>query len=571
MTSRYYKRLLIAAALGVSVSLTSVAGAAQDNVSGKTVAAIKISGNSSVSVESILGTLKTKTGDKIEQEKIKQDVDSLYAQGNYFDIKVDFTETPEGIEVNYVLRENPILKEVKIKGNTKVTTQKINGLLTTKPGEVLNAKTLNENIRAIEDYYHEQGYILAKVSDVNMAADGVLTATISEGMLEGIVIKGNVKTKTYVVTRELKLKTGQPFNAKDAKRSMQKIYNLGYFEDVNMKLNPGREPNAVILEVTVVEQRTGVLSLGGGYSKADGMVGIIELGDNNFRGTGDKAKIHWEFGGKASDRNLEFSYTKPWLDAKQTSAGINIYNMTNEYTEYGEHATKVSTYDRRRKGGDLTFGRPANEFTTNFITFKNRTDTYVKHVAGIDRSTDAQYLKDNFGLTRSVTLMRVMDTRDNVFNATEGTRYSIATEFAGLGGEFSFKKHTLEGRRYYKVGRDHVIATRMTAGFSSGHLPESGKFAVGGSDTVRGLEDDEYRGTRMFAATAEYRFPVVKKLQGVVFIDSGNAWDGGGWFKGLKTSVGFGIRMTTPLGPIRLDYGKSKESGKFHFSFGGQF
>ncbi len=75
----------------------------------------------------------------------------------------------------------------------------------------------------------------------------------------------------------------------------------------------------------------------------------------------------------------------------------------------------------------------------------------------------------------------------------------------------------------------------------------------------------------MFAATAEYRFPVVKKLQGVVFLDSGNAWDGGGWFKGLKTSVGFGIRMTTPLGPIRLDYGKSKESGKFHFSFGGQF
>jgi outer membrane protein insertion porin family len=252
--------------------------------------------------------------------------------------------------------------------------------------------------------------------------------------------------------------------------------------------------------------------------------------------------------------------------------------MTNEYTDYydGSGNTK-STYDKNRKGFDITLGRQQGEYIQNYITLKNRKDTHMSYVSGPENYSDAahqQYLKDNFGLTRSIILTRVFDSRDNVFAPTEGSRYSLSTEFAGkgLGGDFSFNKYTAEARKYYKTGPDHVIATRLMAGYASGSIADSSRFAVGGPDTLRGYKEDEFKGNKMFAATAEYRFPIVSKVQGVVFSDVGNAWTDGGYsLKGLKASGGIGIRVTTPIGPIRVDFAKGKEGGRTHFSFGGQF
>lgn len=581
-TTRRYGQILLAAVMSLSIILTAIAPAFANDLTGKTVTAISITGNSAVDTSVITKVIKIQPGDALTPDKVKQDMQSIYDLGYFFDVVANFTEVPEGVKVIYTVMENPVLNDIVIKGNTKVSTDKLKSMLSVTKGKILNTKSLNDNARAIEQYYHDQGYILAKVSDVSMNS-GVLTITINEGKLEGIAIKGNEKTKSYVITREMKLKPGEPFNVKDARRSMQKVYNLGYFEDVNMKLNPGKEPNAIVLETSVVEQKTGTFSIGGGYSKSDGLVGIIELGDNNFRGTGDKIKLHWEFGGDASDRNYEIGYTRPWLDSKQTSLSFTFYDMTNEYTDYYEGGNERSTYDRNREGWDLTFGRPHGEFVQNYITFKHRTDTYVEHVDGPVNYSDPtdpymvsnpNYLKDNFGLTNSVTLSRVFDSRDNVFNPTEGSRLSVSAEFAGkaLGGDFDFNKYTAESRNYLKVGKSQVVALRVTAGYADGKMPESGKFSVGGADTLRGYEDDQFKGDKMLAATAEYRFPVANKVQGVVFSDIGKAWDGDHYkLNDLDSSVGVGVRVTTPIGPIRIDYAQGSEGGKTHFSFGGQF
>ncbi|MPN47674.1 Outer membrane protein assembly factor BamA [bioreactor metagenome] len=184
------------------------------------------------------------------------------------------------------------------------------------------------------------------------------------------------------------------------------------------------------------------------------------------------------------------------------------------------------------------------------------------------------YLDENFGLTNSVTLMRVFDSRDNVFNPTEGQRFALSAEFAGkaFGGEFDFNKYTAESRHYLKVGRSQVVALRATMGYAEGHMPENGKFSVGGSDTLRGYEDEQFKGDKMIAATAEYRFPISNKIQGVVFSDIGKAWDGDHYkLNDLEASAGVGVRVTTPIGPIRIDYAQGSEGGKTHFSFGGQF
>ena len=153
--------------------------------------------------------------------------------------------------------------------------QRVASFFDLEQGKIANLKDINKCVQKLEEEYRSNGYILARVTDVHMEKDGTLKVAVNEGIVEGFKVKGNVKTKDYVVTREMKLKKGEPFNAKAARRSMQRVYNLGYFEDVNIKLNPGREPNGVEVEISVVEMNTGTFGIGAGYSNADGFVGMV--------------------------------------------------------------------------------------------------------------------------------------------------------------------------------------------------------------------------------------------------------------------------------------------------------
>ena len=547
------------------------------DLTGRTVTKIAVAGNRLITDKDVLAAVQLKAGQPLTTEAIRKDLQSIYELGWFYDVGTDFVEVPEGVQVVYRVRENPVYRKLEVSGNTRLKTAEIESILGLKKETLLNGKTLNDSVRKIEERYHKDGYILMRVSDVNMRPDGTLNLVVNEGIVEGFAIKGNTKTKSYVIEREMRLKKGEPFNVKDARRSMQRLYNLGYFEDVNVKLNPGRQPNGVEVEVTVAEQKTGTFGIGAGYSRDDGFVGVLMLGDKNYKGTGDKVNVRWEFGGVDS-KNYEFSYVHPWLDKKETSIGFSIYQMTNEYTEYYDDSTTKDVYDKKRQGWDITLGRPQDEYTTNSITLKHREDSYE---GGVDGETTHYYdnnpaaKSDSFGLTRSVVLQHVRDTRDNVFNPTTGNRFSISSEFAGrgMGGDFTFNKYTLEGRKYYNCGSDHVIAVRMIGGFADGTMPLSQRFALGGSDSLRGYKDDQFKGYKMFSSTLEYRFPIVKKIQGVVFGDSGYAWAKGSdvSFSDLKSSLGVGLRVTTPLGPIRLDYAKGDQEGRFHFSFGGQF
>ena len=263
----------------------------------KKVAFVEIVGASQISSDSILAVTRLKPGDIWAADKVKQDLRLIYEMGTFSDVTADFSLIPEGVKVIYNVKENPVLKGIAIQGNSKVSKEKILSFMTVKTNTVLNSKTVANNLRAVEEYYKGLGYILVKTGDVDMGADGILKIRINEGLVEDIVVKGNVKTKAFVVTREMLTKKGQPFNSKDARRSMQKLYNLGFFEDVNVKLAPGKQPGQTIIEVSVVEQKTGTFSIGGGYSDSNGLVGIITVGDKNFRGVGDNLNLHWEFGG----------------------------------------------------------------------------------------------------------------------------------------------------------------------------------------------------------------------------------------------------------------------------------
>lgn len=567
---------------------------------GKTITKQVITGNTVISEAEIAAALKTKPGMELTEQGLNEDLSAIYDLGWFYDLRPEFKEVPEGVQVIYHVMENPAFTKVKITGNTVVDDKKAAGFFDLEENKIINLKDVNTRVQRLEEEYRQNGYILARVTDIHMDTDGTLNITVNEGIVENFKVKGNVKTKDYVITREMKLKKGKPFNAKDARRSMQRVYNLGYFEDVNVKLNPGKEPNSVEVEISVVEMNTGTFGIGAGYSNADGFIGMISIGDKNFRGTGDKVNIRWEFGGE-DNKNYDFSYTKPWIDDKETTATINLYDITNEYADYNINGDEIARYDKKRRGQELTFSRKTdNEYVSNYVTLKNRDDIYKGPADGYEGSRDQYYedifndldkgsnyyedwmpktaaerRKENFGVTRSITIGRIFDSRDNIYDPHEGKRIAYSLEWAGLGGDFDFTKFTADYRYYYRAGGESVWALNLGAGYADGDMPLSQRFSMGGSDTLRGYEDDQFRGNSMLKATLEYRFPIIKKVQGVLFTDNGYAWDKrheDEFDLGLiKNSFGVGLRINSPLGPVKLDYGYGDDGGKFHFSFGGQF
>jgi len=548
---------------------------AGQNYVGQTVVSVDAQGSDFSS--KAMAAVKLKAGDVLGAESVSADRQAIYETGLFYDVYPSFVAVPEGVKITYHVMENPVLKSIEIVGNKALDTKTIKGMITVPEGQILNSKALNANISEIEARYRKDGFILSKISDINMSNEGVLRLTFNEGILEGYAVKGNEKTKSNVIIREMRMKPGEAFNVKKARRSMQRVYNLGFFEDVNMKLNPGRDPNSIVLEVDVVEKRTGNFAVGAGYSSSDGIIGMVSIGDKNFRGTGDSVNLSYEFSGDSTDnKGYVFTYTRPWLDKKETTGTIRVYNRTYQYDDYGTDGNLKEEYHKKYSGGEITLGRPVSEYSTNYITLRNRTDEYISHVddEGVDRSTPAyaDWRESNFGLTRSLTLQHVTDTRDNVYNPMSGGRVSLKTEFAGFGGDFNYQKYTIEDNRYIKVGHAQVIALRGQYGRGNGSIPESAQYQLGGQDSLRGYRDDQFKGNNMLSGTIEYRFPIVSKVQGALFTDFGNAWNESKWSPGtIHHSIGVGLQLETPIGPIRFDVGHGEDGNRTDFSVGGTF
>ena len=541
---------------------------------GLTIVDTVFEGTTKLTETTAKAALSMRTGDMFTAKGLNKDRDAIYNTGYFYDLYPSFEKVPEGVVITYHVLENPVLTSIRIDGNTVEKDEVLYGLVTVKKGEILNSRTLQQNVQAIQDQYRKDGYILAKITDMNIDRQGNLVLRVNEGILEGYKVKGNTKTKERVILREMRQKPGQPFNSKQARRSMQRVYNLGFFEDVNIKLNPGVDPNAVVVELDVKEKRTGSFGIGAGYSSEDGVIGMVSLGDTNFRGTGDAISVTYETSGDDEDAHgYSISYRHPWIDQKETVGTVRIYNRTYEYDDYDTDGDLKETYMRKYSGGEITLGRPVSEYSTNYVTLRNRKDQYVRHV------DDGQYgsrkgttwERDNFGTTRSVTLEHVTDTRDNIYNPTTGGRISLSGEVAGLGGDFDFQKVTIEDQRYHKVGHAQVLALRAQYGIGHGHISEFNQYKVGGQSSLRGYREDQFRGNRMALATLEYRFPIVSKVQGALFTEWGGAWDDGVTPKDIKGSVGVGLALNTPLGPLRLDYGRGRDGGRVHFTVGGSF
>lgn len=576
---------------------------------GKLITGLSISGVTAEQQAQLLPILSEKIGDAVSVDGVFKDVTNLGNTGYFSEVNPVFTSVPEGVKLDFAVTVNPITTGVSFEGNTVYTSEVLTKFMDLQPGQVLNSVYVGQKVQGINAAYARDGYMLAHVDGIRVDDQGVLHVHIVEGIVEDIIPAGNKKTRDKVITREFVQKKGKPFNKFLVRRSVERVYNLGFFDDVNVRMLPGdQDPNNVIIEIDVLEHKTGTITLGAGYSESDGLMGIIEFGEDNFRGTGDKFKVHWEIGGKKKYKNYQISYLKPWIDSKGTSLGFSFFNREDEYTDYNEDGNEVAEYNKKSRGFNISFGRQTGEYTRDYLTLESRKDTYKwdsDDSSGYRYDTDAisnttgsgndwnntnpstggswnfasnNYVKNNFGRINSITWQKVYDSRDNIYDPTRGRRISYTAQWAGhgLGGDFDFYKFTAEARMYKKLGAKNVLAFRARGGFIQGDAPYSQLFTLGGADSLRSYEDDQFRGKYMYNATLEFRFPIVKKVSGVLFTDIGDAWDAPNvtWYNSKKTfnyGVGAGVRITTPIGPVKLDYGVGKHKNKFHFSFGTQF
>jgi outer membrane protein insertion porin family len=354
------------------------------------------------------------------------------------------------------------------------------------------------------------------------------------------------------------------------------------------------------------------------------------LQENNFRGEGEKAAISVELFGRTS---YDLSWSEPYWDEKDTSVEVNLFDTERRRRFSGGVAVSLGDdkFDERRSGGSLRFSRPLDteKRKRGSVTFRTekvssssyqglRTLASVQTAGAVSPASTNWWQQtsyapnDNANLYRdtpgpgdtlgpvvvaapihpggrlsSIALGYSTDFRDSRLNAPRGTYTSLTTEFAGalLGGDEDFTKVQAEHRRYYPVrGGKDVIAFRLQAGFSLGDIPLFESYSVGGANSLRGYEEDRFRGERMFLGSAEYRHPINDNLSLVGFVDVGDAF--GGNFptvipgfnlpsedQSLQAHVGAGVgmRVKTPLGPLRLDFGWGDDGNQAHFSFGQAF
>jgi len=554
---------------------------------GARIIAITIQGNEKISTEEIRGAITSQPGEVYNSQQVEADRTAVRDLGWFSQVEV--TSEPVGDGVNLVFRvaENEVIKGIELEGVTVAKPSKADllALLKTKPGQVANQKHFAEDIAAIQKAYAEEGYVLAQVSNAELTDQGILKLTILESRIAEIRITGNTKTKTVVIQREMRLRPGMVYSVRLMQKDIERIYNLGFLEDVRAHPEVGPELGTVILVVEVVEKkRSNLATVGGGWASSGGFVGSVDVSMDNWKGTGQKVSVRGSFGGITS---YETGYYNPWIAANHTSLNLSLYNRLTSRQVTNDDTNETIDYDERRAGGVVTFGRPLSDATKVFLALR-RDELEVDNIDDSTISPD-----DPIFNTQSITSLRlstINDTSDIARNPTRGGKISFAAEFAGLEGA-KFNKYTTDVRRYLAFGRGakdanadiaarlkrKVFATCLLVGKTTGEAPYLEQFLIGGSDTLRGYEDDSFVGTNLALLNTEFRFPINDTLQGVVFADAGDAWGGSfsetygdSSFK-LHASAGLGINVQSPLGPLRLQYGFGSEGGQLHFGFGQTF
>lgn len=550
------------------------------------VRAVVVSGNEHVDAVTILDAIThTQPGKPLRREDVQADMQSILDLGYFKSVSVDIQSLSAGregsgrqlVRVVFTVVENPLLRRVVVEPSAElapvlqrrqVQPAALAQLLELPVGQVAHGPTITRRVQELPAQVWQRYGVLVMPAGLRLDDDGTLRVSLAPVRVGAVRLEGNQKTRDYVITRELRVEPGQVLVRGDLELGLRRVLMLGLFEEVNADLQEVPDhPDEVAVVVRVKERRTGNIQMGVTWTAGEGPAGFVEVSDGNFLGRAQQVSLSLSYGGKASQRYY-LSFTEPYLDERGTSLGIKV-----GWQQTGVPSVQQWDYLDRRYGGELTLGRPLTEYTRGFVTLANwETVALGQTPPGLPTGT-----------LRTVGLSTVTDTSDHPYNPTTGFRLRLSAEMAGLGGDFHFVKAESSYARYFPVtvrGSRHVLAGRISLGrliptAGEQQTPDQERFRLGGADGLRGYEAGQVEGDAMLLANLEYRFPIVKPVSGVVFVDAGQAWNEGSSvdLRKPRWDAGFGVRIDIgALGMIRLDYGMKPEGPPaFHFSIGQQF
>ncbi len=573
----------------------------------------------------IYATIDTEPGRTTTRSQLQEDINAIYATGLFQDVELTPEDTPLGVRITFKVTANPILNEVVVNTIPEdsqeqvLPPEKLEEIFGDRYGEILNLRDLQSGIEDINAWYKENGFELAQVvGSPQVSPEGTVTLVVAEGVIENIQVRffdeedepTEGKTRDFIVTREIQLERGGVFKRDTAQRDLQRVFGLGIFEDVRLSFSPGEDPSKVVINVDVVESSTGSVAAGAGFSSSSGLFGTVSYQQQNLGGNNQTIGTEFQLG----ERELLFdvNFTDPWIagDPYRTSYTVNAFRRRSISLVFDGDDNDIQTADGDdsprvvRTGGGISFSRPlpadpfkrgewslSSGFQYQRVSITNddgdlspvsSEEDGSQNLAFSDSGNDDLFIF-RFGASR--------DRRNNALQPTRGSLLRLGVEQSVPIGSGSILLSRLRGNYSYYIPVDIVrftdgpqaLAFNVQAGTVIGDLPPYEAFVVGGSNSVRGFAEGELANGRSFLqASAEYRFPIFRIVGGALFFDYGTVLGTDDNVPGQPSIVrdlpgsgfgyGLGVRVQSPLGPIRVDYALDEEGdGRIHFGIGERF
>jgi outer membrane protein insertion porin family len=530
-----------------------------------------------------------KTSDVYDPDRIASDLELIrrfYLKNGYADFRVigsDAQFNPElgGYVITITVEEGPqyTVSSVDVESHLPtLDSASLRPFLRLSPGQIYNGDLVEKTTDALTKEVTTHGFAFSQVrprGDRDPVSRTVaIVFVVEEGprvYIERIVIRGNTRTRDYVIRREFELGEGDAYNRVLIERAERRLNNLGYFKKVKITNEQGSAPDRIIVVVEVEDQPTGSLSLSGGYSTSDGFIAEVSVSETNFMGRGQYVRLSVSEGQYA--RGVEFSFTEPYFLGNRMAAGFDVYAKQQSVSPY-------TFYNNFISGGTLRLGLPI----TDEITFAPRYSLYNTDISIPNNSsypyndcnnpiwgttpgfngTDVAFgnsclsngeaslaLKQAAGntLTSMFGYTLSYNSLDNNKNPKSGIFAELRQDIAGAGGQSKFVRTTGDLRYYHElfdplVGIIHVqggdifsfggsplrivdnfdLGPSLVRGFApNGIGPRDVSFGLSGNGNALG-------GTAYFGASAEVQFPIpyVPRdigLKGAIFADGGSLFD----------------------------------------------
>lgn len=507
-------------------------------------------------------------------------------------LEPEVTVTANVVDIKITIKEGArtFLDSIEINGARIIPEEVIRKAIALHKGAPYNEVDIADARYRLMERYLERGFMDIEVNikrglDVNRAG---IIFEINEGaqtLFGKTIISGNESTKTKVLTRELTHKEARPFNYSLLTKERQKLYKLGLFTEVTIEPLEKYEGHRDVL-LKVVEGNAGAVEVGAGYGDYEKYRGYLDISYKNLFGVNRYGSLRTEV--SSLERRYMINYHEPWF--LDTRIPFRVFLLREEKTEKNIDTKEISYRLRRHS---ITAGfekRLSNEF-------KGELYYEFSLVSTFDVKPDVILTREDTG-TIAISGIRpgiIYDTRDNPFDPRRGVLAGVTLKVASnyLFSETDFAKVVFNFNYYKELSRDFVMAFSFRGGSSQGfgstrELPLVERFFLGGRNTVRGYAQDSLGpkgpdgtptgGNAFLMTNLELRAAVGKNVGVVAFLDGGNVWVNTSDMRlSFKYTAGAGLRYSTPVGPLRIDYGRKlrrdegESGGELHFSIGHAF